>query len=340
MTAESRVLQHLGLSHIPRRSTLSDANKRRSEKIFESIYMMLYQQNKHLFSSDSRNNPNTPAWLKRLKIMDSTTISLFSNLIFKGVGRHPKKGKKKGGLKVHSIINANEFVPCDVRFTSAATHNHFLLCPTDLQENEIIALDRAYINYEKFEKMSQKGVVYVTKMKKNLVFDLVEDKMFQAPSGQMTLRVQKVVFKPKNKSITHKARIITYPDIKKKKLTSLLTNDFDMSEQDIIDIYRKRWMIESLFKQIKQNFPLRYFYRESANAIKIQVWCTLIANLLLMIIKSHVKKRWSFSGLATMIRILLTHYVFYRSVLENPEKNWKSRLGKLDKPPNQLTLFD
>ncbi len=320
MTAESRVLHHLGISKIPRRSTLSDANKRRSEKVFEAIYLMLYEQNKHLLSSDSRNNKSTPHWLKRLKIIDSTTISLFSNLIFKGVGRHPKKGKKKGGLKVHSIINANEFVPCDVEFTSAATHDQFLLCPANLKKDEIIAIDRAYINYDKFEQMTQKGVVYVTKMKKNLVFEVLEDKMHQAPNGQMALRIQTVVFKPKKKNFTHQARIITYPDVEKKKLISLLTNDFDMSEQDIIEIYKKRWKIESLFKQIKQNFPLRYFYGESANAIKIQVWCTLIANLLLMIIKANVKKKWSFSGLATMVRILLLHYVFYKSVLEGA---WK-----------------
>ncbi len=227
-----------------------------------------------------------------------------------------------------------------MEFTSAATHDHFLLRPSKLQKNEIIALDRAYINYEKFEQMTQKGVSYVTKMKKNLVFELIEDKMYQSTEGLMELRVQQVEFKPKKKDFTHKARIITYPDIEKKKLISLLTNDFDMSEQDIIDIYKKRWLIESLFKQIKQNFPLRYFYGESENAIKIQVWCTLIANLLLMIIKAEVKKKWSFSGLATMLRILLMKYVCYRSILESPEKDWEIMIKESDKPPNQPTLFD
>ncbi len=340
MTTHARVLNHLGLSQLPRRSTISDANKRRTEKIFEEIYLTIYNQNKHLLSSDSRNSKNTPSWLKRLKIIDSTTISLFSNLIFKGVGRNPKKGKKKGGLKVHSIINANEAVPCDVEFTSAAKHDHFLLCPSKLEKDEIIALDRAYINYTKFEEMTQKGVIYVTKMKKNLVYRVIEDKMYQSAEGLMELRVQEVEFKPKNKDFTHKARIITYPDIEKKKLISLLTNDFSMSEQDIIDIYKKRWLIESLFKQIKQNFPLRYFYGESANAIKIQLWCTLIANLLLMLIKSKLKKKsWSFSGLATMIRILLMQYVFLISILENPEKDWEIILKEAEKPPDIPTLF-
>ena len=77
-------------------------------------------------------------------------------------------------------------------------------------------------------------------------------------------------------------------------------------KRDIIDIYSKKRMIET-FKQLKQNFPLRYFYGESANAIKIQVWCTLIDNLLLMLIKCSVRKSWSFSGLATMIRIYISY---------------------------------
>lgn len=249
MTAESRKLSHLGLTKIPKRSTLSDANKRRPEEVFGAIYATLYDKYKGVLSSDSRNRGGAPNWLKKLKIMDSTTISLFSNIVFKGVGRNPKRGKKKGGLKVHTIINANEGVPCDVQYTSAATHDHFLLCPSKLNRDDIVALDRAYIDYAKFEEMTQRGIVYVTKMKKNLVFKVLDDVIYQDKSGKMALRVQHVVFTKKTKEviIKHHARIITYPDIQKKKLISLLTNDFEMPQQDIIDIYHKRWIIESLF---------------------------------------------------------------------------------------------
>ncbi|NLA61748.1 MAG: IS4 family transposase [Bacteroidales bacterium] len=342
MAVESRKLSHLGLTKIPRRSTLSDANIRRPEEIFGAIYAALYHKYKGVLSSDSRNRRSDPNWFKKLKIMDSTTISLFSNIIFKGVGRNPIKGKKKGGLKVHAIINANEGVPCDVQYTSAATHDHFLLCPSKLNRDDIIALDRAYIDYAKFEEMTQRGTVYVTKMKKSLVFKVLDNVIYQDRSGKMALRVQRVVFTKKTKEviITHHARIITYPDIQKKKLISLLTNDFEMTPEDIIDIYRKRWTIEKLFKQLKQNFPLRYFYGESANAIKIQVWSTLIANLLLMVIKCSVKRSWSFSGLATMIRILLMYYVNYKSILEYPEKDWDVRIEEVIRPPNHRSLFD
>ena len=117
--------------------------------------------------------------LKRLQVIDSTTITLFSNLIFKGVGRHPKTGKKKGGIKVHVNIHANEDVPSDIRFTSAATNDSFMLRPSNYTCGDIVALDRAYIDYAKFEELTRRGVIYVTKMKKSLAFDTVR---VQTPS--------------------------------------------------------------------------------------------------------------------------------------------------------------
>ena len=109
-------------------------------------------------------------------------------------------------------------------------------------------------------------------------------------------------------------------DEKKKKLIPLLTNDMDSDPSEIIDIYRKRWEIELLFKQMKQNFPLKYFYGESANAIKIQIWVTLIANFLLMLMQKGLTRSWSFSGLATMVRITLMYYVDFYSLFNYPEK--------------------
>ena len=96
LQAEARKLCHLGITTMPSRCTISDANKRRPEVIFESIYRDLYATYRHVLSSDSRKNKDA-VWMKRLQIIDSTTITLFSNLLFKGVGRHPKTGKKKGG---------------------------------------------------------------------------------------------------------------------------------------------------------------------------------------------------------------------------------------------------
>ena len=333
MTAEVRKLHHVGIDTVPKRSTLSDANARRSEKFFEEVYRDLYDENRDILSSDSRRGGNEE-WMKRLRIIDSTTVSLFSNTIFKGVGRHPKTGKKKGGIKVHAVICANEGVPCDVQFTSAATNDSFMLAPSHYSHNEIAAMDRAYINYAKFEELTDRGVVYVTKMKKNLNYEVLVDCMHQNPQGFMEYREQVVVFRKGD--INHIARIITYVDIKKgrqPKLISLLTNDFDMPLETIVALYRRRWQIESLFKQIKQNFPLRYFYGESANAIKIQIWVTLIANLLLSVLQSTLQRHWSFSGLATMVRIVLMYYLHLEKFLNQPDADLNNMLAEASEPP-------
>ena len=344
MFPEARKFSHLSISMMPRRSTLSDANARRSEVIFEETYRDLYATYKGELSSDSRKH-QTPKWLDRLQIIDSTTITLFSNLIFKGVGRHPKTGRKKGGIKVHANIHANEGVPSDIRFTSAATNDSFMLKPSNYAAGDLLAMDRAYIDYAKFEEMTRRGVTYVTKMKKNLVYTVERDKMYMSPEGLMEYRVQHVTFTKRAKDgedIVHHARIVTYVDVKKTraKLVSLLTNDMEMEAEEIVGIFRKRWEIELIFKQIKQNFPLRYFYGESANAIKIQIWVTLIANMLLMVMQKRIKRSWSFSGMATMFRIMLMYYVNCYTFFEEPEKDWLAIIKRMEKAPPQHLLFD
>ena len=342
MLAEARKLAHLGVSMMPTRSTLSDANARRPEVIFESIYRQLYGRYRQELCSDSRGRLSAK-WMRRLQIIDSTTISLFSNLLFKGVGRNPKTGKKKGGIKVHTVIHANEGVPSDVRFTSAATNDSFMLKPVNFHDGDVLAMDRAYIDYAKLEELTERGVVYVTKMKKNLTYVLWEDIMWQNSMGLMEYRIRHVTFyKPVKDGglIRHHARIISYVDVKKHKVIDLLTNDMDAAPEEIVGIYRQRWEIELLFRQIKQNFPLRYFYGESRNAIKIQIWVTLIANLLLMVIQSRLSRNWSFSGLATMVRLTLMYYVDLYSLLNQPERDWQMLLEQSAKDPPMPSLFD
>lgn len=143
-----------------------------------------------------------------------------------------------------------------------------------------------------------------------------------------------------SETIRHKARIISHVNEGKRKLIHLLTNDMDSDPDEIIEIYRKRWEIELLFKQMKQNFPLKYFYGECANAIRIQIWLRLIANLLLMVLQKGLKRPLSFSGLVAMVRITLMYYVDFYSLFNNPEKEWKIILSEASDAPPEPSLFD
>ena len=206
-----------------------------------------------------------------------------------------------------------------------------------------MAMDRAYIDYGKFQQLTERGVIYVTKMKKNLRYSILSDIMYQSTKGLMEVIIQHVEFVKQVKegeTIRNKSRIITYVNKKKRKLISLSTNDMESDSEEIIAIYRQRWEIELLFKQIKQNIPLKYFYGESANAIKIQIWVTLIANLLLMVMQKGLKRQWSFSGLATMVRIPLMYYLDFHSLFNNPEKDWEKILSMASGAPPEPSLFD
>ena len=119
LLANAHKLSHLGLSYLVRRSTLSEANARRTSRVFEDIYMSVYRRNAN-FLADSRLKD---ADMKRLYIMDSTTISLFKDIL-RGVGRNPLEGKKKGGIKAHTIIKASENIPCLIRYSEAVRHDH------------------------------------------------------------------------------------------------------------------------------------------------------------------------------------------------------------------------
>lgn len=106
----------------------------------------------------------------------------------------------------------------------------------------------------------------------------------------------------------------------------------------IVAIYRRRWQIKSLFKQIMQNFPLRYFYGESANVIKIQIWVTLIANLLLSVLQTSLQRHWSFSGLATVIRIVLMYYLNLEKLLNQSDADMKIMLSEVPKSSSDDTV--
>lgn len=343
MKAEANKLQHLGLDYLVRRSTLAEANIRRPQEFFAKVYASLLERYAK-FLADSRppktykGQTHEPKdWEKLLYMMDSTTITLFDNIL-KGVGRHPKSGKKKGGMKVHTLMKYHVGVPMVVQLTSAAKHDHYLLKEVHLPKDSTLAIDRAYIDIAQFQRLTDEGVCYVTKMKKNLNYEVLESVNYVNSDGLVTHIDQKIRFY--RKDLVHDARKVVLLDEKKKPVT-LLTNNFEFTVEDISEIYRLRWAIESLYKQLKQNFPLHFFYGDSVNAIQIQTWVVLIANLLLTVLSRSIKRRCAFSQIVAMVRLTLMYYIDFVAFMENPDKTWQDITdANHEKSPPQPTLFD
>lgn len=339
MKAEANKLQHLGLTYFAKRSTLAEANKRRPQEFFAKVYADLLTKYGP-FLADSRAKSEGKQWEDLLYMMDSTTISLFDNLL-KGVGRHPKNGKKKGGMKVHTVMKYNVGVPMVVQLTSAAKHDHYLLKEVHLPKDSTLAMDRAYIDYAQFQRLTDEGVCYVTKMKKNLKYREISSVTYVNLEGVVTHTDKHILFE-KGELQHHSRRVELWSDNTKKSVV-LLTNNFELQVEDIKEIYKRRWAIETLYKQLKQNFPLHFFYGDSINAIQIQTWVTLIANLLCTIVQRKIKRNCAFSQLVTIIRITLMYYTDIYAFMENPNKGEQMILAERENAPPetnlQLTLF-
>ncbi|MFR9547045.1 MAG: IS4 family transposase [Rikenellaceae bacterium] len=335
MKAEAHKLHHLGIDYLARRSTLAEANKRRPQEFFAEVYRNLLHQYAP-FLADSRNKTASKEWERLLYMMDSTTISLFDNIL-KGVGRHPKSGKKKGGMKVHTLMKYNVGVPMVVQLTSAAKHDHYLLKEVHLPKSSILAVDRAYIDIAEFERLSEEGVCYVTKMKKNLKFEVLKSTTYVSADGLVTHKDQNIIFE--RGELKHYSRRVELWSKDSRKSVVLLTNNFEFSVEDIAEIYKRRWAIETLYKQLKQNFQLHFFYGDSVNAIQIQTWVTLIANLLCTIVSRMIKRRCSFSQVVTMARLMLMYYVDFIAFMEAPDASWESIGFRADlAPPDSFQL--
>lgn len=333
-------LNHLGLEQAPAKSTACDGLRNRSYKFFEDLYFCLVKHYQS-FLSDSRTYGLT---FKEVLLIDSTTIRLFSDIL-KGVGRNPKgDGKKKGGLKVHMLIDAVQSVGRYIKITAAKVHDKNFLKHLQVKPNSMLVFDRAYNHYHQFAQWTQDHIYFVTRMKSNAVYQVhqIKENHYRQKGQAMVLsdEIIELEYHPEDsngkKNMNQKQQLVlrkvTYQD-EKNRYFQFLTNNFEISSQEVAFLYKKRWAIELLFKKMKQNFQLHYFYGENENAIYTQVWCTLIAQLLLTVIQKMAGVKKAFSVVASLVRIHLISMLDVFELLRS-----KKRTYKISKPPPAVQI--
>lgn len=326
-------LKHLNLKNPPKRSTISDANKRRSYQVFEKIYYDLLHQYQPILSDSRFKNE----FGKELSIIDSTTIFLFKDIL-KCVGRHPESGKRKGGIKVHMQIRADYHSPVLVKFTDATTHDSSFMQDIEFTRDQIYVFDKGYNDYERFESFNANQIPFVTRLKHNAAFRRKKEFELAIDSHQAILLDEQIVLPMRENGKIVRGlplRRVVYWDQKHQVCYEFISNIYELSADQVTQIYKSRWQIETLHKQLKQNQSLSYFLGDNVNAIIIQIWCALIWNLLLTVLQRQIKaKSWAFSNLASVIRLHLFNYIQLNSFLKNPEKHYH-RIVKAE-----LILFD
>lgn len=335
LRAMSGKLNFLGLDKSPAKSTAGDGLRERNPAFFEALYYKLVDRYSS-FLSDSCTYGLT---IKELFIVDSTTIRLFTEVL-KGVGRNPKNdGRKKGGLKVHMLIDAQQSVARFVKITEAKMHDKNFMKDIQVSAYSMLVFDKAYNFYRQFATWTNKDIYFVTRQKNNAIYTVLETFVNTASikNKAMVYRVEiiEVTYKEQGQEKKLKLKRICYKDEKNRHYV-FITNHLELQAIEIALIYKKRWGIELLFKKMKQNFQLHYFYGENENAIRTQVWCTLIAQLLLTVLQKKAKTKKAFSTVATLVRIHLISMLSVIELIQNTKRSWKINTQKVI----ELTLFD
>lgn len=258
-------INHLGLRQAPRKSTLSYANKNRSWKPFEELFYNMLEacQSRTKFKKKFR-------FKHKLFSLDATIIELCASMF-----DWAKYRKTKGAVKLHLLLDHDGYLPTFAHITEGKVHEVKVAKTLQLSPGSVVVMDRGYNDYSLFEKWNNSGIFFVTRIKSNAKYTVIENR--EISSSHRNIVSDQLIKLDKNGLILRK---ITIWVEEKQQYMELLTNHMTLSAKTISAIYKDRWAIEQFFKTIKQHLRIKTFIGTSANAIHIQIWTALICILL------------------------------------------------------------
>jgi hypothetical protein len=336
-------LAHCGIDTIPARSSVSDANRDRDAAVFGALYTKLYLHYKQHFSDSPYlyKDINGEIDPKNVEIFDSSTVSLFCD-VYKNTGRIPENGQKKGGIKAFTKINLGERVPNFVCLKAAVTNEKLFLSELQLPSGTIVVFDKGFQKFSQYQQWSESNIGFVTRMNENATFEILESFQLEQVSENGIIKDAKIALSyycPKTKQqLTTIVRMVVYIDPETGNELAFLTNIFKIKAITVCMLYKNRWVIEPLFKQLKQNFELTYFLSHSEQGIKTQIWIALILNLLLTVWHKITKETEDFATLVKVAAKNCGSYVNYLKFILNPTMFIK--VVKEDIRKIQLELFN
>lgn len=312
-------LYHLGIAFEIRRSTLSDANDRRDSRIFESAFY-------HLLPKAQALAPKNKLKLKGpLLALDATTIELCLSL-----SPWARLHHGKGGMKLHMAVDLAGDLPTVMVLTEGRKHDVTVARKMTWAPGTVLIMDRGYVDFEWMWKLTQEGVYFVTRMKKNCRHRVRECRKTNRTQGilaDQTIRL-------KGKGYEGKLRKVSYRDPETGHKYIFLTNRFDLAAKTVCDLYKARWQVELFFKTMKQQLQVRKYLGTSVNAVKAQIWVALIAYLLLAIVRFQSKLGWGIPALMAALTVVLFSNRDLAGIWEDAPKERCANIGL-----GQLALF-
>jgi hypothetical protein len=284
----------LGIQRAPNRSTLAYANEHRPWQLYEAIFYQLLERCRQVSGKGQKFR-----FKNKLISIDTTIIELCASLF-----DWSQFVCTKGAVKLHLLLDHDGYLPSFAVVTDRWTSDIEVARRLQFQPGSIVVFDRGYADFAWFDRLTERGVYFVTRTKADWNIKVKEKRAVRRELGE---RVHAVVRlgRGRHGGGRHLFRLIELQVEGLDEPLVLLTNNMDLAPRTIGDIFKERWQIELFFKAIKQNLRIKTFVGTSANALKVQIWTALIAMLILRFLQLKSRWKWSLSNLVALLRMNL-----------------------------------
>ena len=301
--SELKRIRRISSAHL---NTFSYANRTRNPEVAEKFYWMLrsyLQQQAPEFVKGRNPGPLSRFHLRKIYAIDSSVLELCANCIDWAEYR-----KKKSAVKMHMRMNIANMLPSLVILDVARPHDSSKmdeLC-ADLKSGDIVVADRGYQKFTSFQNLASRGIFYVVRQKNRAKYKVVKKRKITQPGIISDEEIEPTIRLTKEKYTSPLRRVEAEVEVDGQiRRMVFLTNNLTWTARTIADIYKGRWNVELLFKELKQTLQLQSFYGTNANAVKWQIWAALIVHLLLRYMKFISGWKSSYSRFVGVVRSAL-----------------------------------
>ncbi len=272
---------HLGFGKGTSRSNFAAANENRDCRIFEeyAFYLIDLARKASIKDEDFLLDIDGNVYA-----FDSTIIDLCLSVFWWATFR-----KTKGGIKLHTLYDIKTSIPSFIHVSPASVHDMNALDLLHYEPGAYYILDRGYVDYERLFRIHQSSAYFVVRAKKDLQFRRMYSRNVNKDNGVLLDQTGKLTGFYQLKSYPEKLRRIKFYDEETDNRLTFLSNNFDLTSEEIAQLYKYRWKVELFFKWIKQHLKIKSFWGTTLNAVKIQVYSAIIAYCLVALVRNKLK---------------------------------------------------
>ncbi len=326
LRAFPKQLYHLGIRGVISRSTLADANEKRSWRIWADFAMVLIAHARRLYAGE--------AVAGRLKatvyVFDTTTIDLCLTLFPWAQFR-----RRKSAVKLHTLLDLRGNIPCFINVSEGSVHEVNVLDELMLEAGAYYIMDRGFVDFARLHRFTLAQSFFIVRAKDNLDFRVIESRPVDRGRGLRADQTIKLRGPLSRRRYPQALRRVSFTDVESGNHLVFLTNNFTLAASTIAKLYKARWQVELFFKWIKQYLRIKAFFGNSPNAVRTQVWIAVSAYVLVAIAKRELNLAPPMGEILQVLSLTLFEKTPAFQVFSNDAR----RIDTVDNH-NSLYLFD